>query len=779
MRTTDSTRIVAAGAIVAIAMCAAFVYGEEEPGSLGANVFEEIVVTAQKREESINDVPMSIAALSAEQLAAAGIDQIDELSRVVPGFDYTESRVGTPIYTVRGIGFNDIAMGGRPTVSVYQDEALIPFAIQTRGGQFDIERIEVLKGPQGTLFGQNSTGGAINIIAAKPTEEFESGISVGIGRFTAIDVEAFASGALSDTMRARVAVRRSSADSWQESVTRGDELGEEDLTSARLLVEWALSDRVTVNLNVNGYVDRSETPAPHMFLIEPSIPPAAPFIPGLLTYPLADDDNRDADWDAGSDYSRDNSFVQGNLRVDVDLGDTTTLTSITSVSTYDHDQLADVDGTSLTGLEHVSTGYIDAFLQEVRITTSFSDRDIIVLGANYATDETREINIDDLSESTQAFGFTAFGLPIFRTFDLQQDQDIDTYAVFVNVDYQLNEAVSVYGGARYTDASIDFVGCTRDAGDGNAASIFGPFHSFLRSLAGLPPNPPIPEGGCITANPLVVPELVESSLEEDNVSWRFGLDWRPDENHLLYANVSKGYKAGGYPMLGATSTLQYVPTVQESVVAYEAGFKSTLAERTAQLNGALYYYDYQDKQVLGFVPDPIFQRLLRLVNVPESRVIGAELDLNWLMTAGLTLRAALSYVDSEIEDSFVNFDARGAERDFAGEPFPNTPKWQATVDLSYRWALAGGREALVGIAARHQDDSNSELGEIHELREEAYTLVDLRAEVASADGRLRFGAWVRNATDEYYWNNATKFTDVLARFTGMPRTYGVTAAWRN
>lgn len=147
---------------------------------------DEIVVTAQKREQSINEVPMSITALSGDDLLERGVEQVADFARTVPAFTYSESRVGTPIYTLRGVGFNDIALGGRPTVSVYVDEVPIPFAIETRGGFLDLERAEILKGPQGTLFGQNATGGAINLIAAKPTDVYAAGVKLEYGRFNAI-----------------------------------------------------------------------------------------------------------------------------------------------------------------------------------------------------------------------------------------------------------------------------------------------------------------------------------------------------------------------------------------------------------------------------------------------------------------------------------------------------------------------------------------------------------------------------------------------------------------
>ena len=160
-----------------LAMCAPAAAQSETAAGERAGGLDVIVVTAEKREETVNTVPMSITAATAAQLQDAGVKGARDLGKIAPGFHYADSYVGSPIYTLRGIGFSDISLGGRPTVSIYTDQALIPFAIETKGASLDLERVEILKGPQGTLFGQNSTGGAINFVAARPTDEFEAGAS--------------------------------------------------------------------------------------------------------------------------------------------------------------------------------------------------------------------------------------------------------------------------------------------------------------------------------------------------------------------------------------------------------------------------------------------------------------------------------------------------------------------------------------------------------------------------------------------------------------------------
>ncbi|MDE2462594.1 MAG: TonB-dependent receptor [Alphaproteobacteria bacterium] len=739
---------------------------------------EVVIVTAEKRAENINRVPMSITAATADQLIDRGITQPRDLNKLVPGFSYADSYAGTPIYTLRGVGFSDISLGGRPTVSIYTDQAPIPFAIETRGVDLDLARVEVLKGPQGTLFGQNSTGGAINFIAAKPTDTFQAGIDASYGNFNSVAIGGFISGPLSDSLEGRIAVKHTQRDGWQKSYTHGGTTGAGDFTNGRVILDWTPDTNFKAELNVNGYIDRSDTQAAQLIAITPAIPAAAPFVPGLLNYPLAPANARAADWDPGRNYARNNNFVQANLRLDYTLGNRMTITSLTSASHFNLDQLDDYDGMALSNLSQRTIGKIDSFYEELRLAGHIQHRGHFVAGATYAYDKVLETNYDAVPQSTQAFIFTGFGLPLFKTFRDIDNQRTNTTAVFASADYNLTQTINIYGGARYTSSNDRFNGCSGDTGDGNAASVFGPFWNIFRGMLGLAPNPAIAPGGCVTANAAFVPGMIYSRLNEDNVSRRAGLSWRPVDSTMLYANVSKGYKAGGFPDLGATSASQYLPAKQESLLAYEAGFKSTLADNTLQLNGAVFYYDYSDKQILGRYLDPILGPLLRLINVPKSQVRGAELEAQWAPIEGLNISAGASYIESEILDRFTNYNPNGVLTDFGGEAFPNTPRWQFVSDASYTFPVSDNLSGFVGGGLTYQSATNSQLGNLALLTVRAYSLVDLRAGFETEDGRWRVTLWGRNVGDTYYWTAANRDLDTTVRYAGMPATYGVTLSFR-
>ena len=183
-------------------------------------VLEELVVTAQKREQSINDVGLSITAISGEALAARGVTSVADLQKVTPGFTYTQTQFDMPVYSLRGVGYYESSLAANPAVTVYVDEVPLPYPAMTRGALLDVQRIEVLKGPQGTLFGQNSTGGGINYVAAKPTAAPKGGITAEYGRFDTFRAEGYVSGPLAEAVRARLALSTTQSGGWQKSQTR-------------------------------------------------------------------------------------------------------------------------------------------------------------------------------------------------------------------------------------------------------------------------------------------------------------------------------------------------------------------------------------------------------------------------------------------------------------------------------------------------------------------------------------------------------------------------------
>lgn len=752
------------------------------PASTGSYA-DDIIVTATKRSESLSRVPMSITALTANQLSDRNISTAADLAKVVPGFQFTESVTGTPVYSIRGVGFNDSSPAARPAVSVYLDQAPLPFSVESLGAGLDLERVEVLKGPQGTLFGQNSTGGAINYIAAKPTTDFQTGGSLTYGSYNRNEIQGFVSGPIADTLLFRVAAKHTGQDGWQISQRRpSDRLGAKDIWTGRAQLEWSPNSDFTANLTVNGFTDKSESQAAQFYRFVPTTAAYASRIPTIYSAPVAPGrDDRTADWTPGVDYHHKDTFFQTNLRLEYDLSKSLQLTSITSYNKYKGNYFADPDGSEYNFFQFGVKSKLSTFSQEVRLAGTFDSGLRFIIGGNYERD-TVKLALDETLHSTASFGLGALpGGPFqFTNVVPRNNEKTVSYAAFANLDYDISTQITLHGGVRYTRNKTDFTGCNYDGGDGAAAAGFTLVQARIRAGAGLPPLT-IPPGGCITfSTTALMPQVVNNTLDEHNLSWRTGIDFKPSDVTLLYVNVSKGYKIGSFPLIGTSFSSQLSPAVQESVLAGEVGFKTSTTDRTLRLEGAGFYYDYRNKQVFGSFNDPTFGALKREINLPKSSLYGAELSLTWNPSPNFTLSGGGTYIKSKILGSFRTQNLNNVTVDVGGESFPFTPKWQGLADAEYRVPVGGdGAKLFFGASGKVQSGSNAEVGGLNDTLIGGYGLLDLRAGVRGPDGRWAVTLFAQNVTNTYYWTNATKYHDTFARYTGTPRVFGITVAFKN
>lgn len=735
----------------------------DEAGTSGN---QEIIVTAQKRNQGVNSVPLSITAVSGDDLRAQGVTDVASLVKVTPGFNAIDSGFGTPVYFLRGIGFFDSSLAAKPTVSVYLDEIPVPYSIMTVGASFDLERVEVLKGPQGTLFGSNATGGAINYVVAKPTWDPQAGVALSYGRFNRFTAEAYAGGPLSETLAARISLRHEGGGDWQKSYTRNEGLGQRSFSQGRLQLAWHPSDRVRFNLMVNAMKDNSDTQAPQ--LVTPFQQSAGFFDPRLVIYPRAPANNRSADWGRTNRLRKDNWQAQVALRGEFDLSDDITLTSISAYSRFEEAYGQESDGTTLRLTDLFIEGDISAFSQELRLAGSIMGSGSWIVGGNYEWGKTNELLTQTLNDQSSAHVFDRFGFPSIDTVPQLGNTKYRSYAAFADVSIPIVPTVTLTGGIRYTDTRVEFEGCTLNVGNGTYARGF----ELIFRL----PSGSIPPGGCVTFDDAGRPGIFQGSLPEDNISWRGLLQWEPGTGQLIYAGVSRGYKSGSFATLAGNRFSQYTPVRQEEVTAYEVGFKSALIDRRVQLNGAVFYYDYSDKQLKGRTIVPVFGPLEALVNVPKSRIKGAEAQLVITPVDGLRANLGATYIASKVTRSFNNFSAFGAPIDFNGSRFPFTPKWQINADLEYRWAVGGSKEAFVGANYTYRSATNGDFRPDARLAIEDYGLLDLRAGFGEADGKWTVSLYGQNVTNEYYWSTAVRRGDAVIRFAGMPVTYGVNLA---
>ena len=752
-------------------------------------------MTAEKRSESINKVGLAIAALSGETLKDLNIHTVQDLTQVVPGLTYAASLLDTPVYSLRGVGFYETTLAAYPDVSVYVDQVPLPFPVLTGLVGMDLERVEVLKGPQGILFGMNSTGGAINYIAAKPTDTLASGLSYTIGRFSQNRVEGYVSGPLTDTLKARLSFTSEQRGPWQQTynaVTPAKN-GSVAKWAARLLLDWTPTDDLKFEFNFNGGLDQSQPQAPQYIDLVLQHPDSVFNAAALLAYPKAPNNAFYADFSVRNRPRSDNTQWQTSMRADYSVSPDITVTSISSFIRYDRDENVEFGGVSFNGPlgqdigdEELTKDYgqLTDFFQELRIANSGSDPVRWLAGLNYDRSKVFEFNQYDYTGSSEADSpsTAAFLSTNLYNTPFYSYQTMRNYAGFANVDWDATQWLTLKGGARYTKSDRDAKMCTLSGPDGLVDQAFNVLQPLFRQFAGLPPIAiaPLALSDCITQDATTFVSDRQGTfgkLDESNVSWRTGLDVKPTSDTLLYFNVAKGYKAGSFPMLSASTTYQYQPVKQESVLDYEGGFKVSLLDRTVQLNGAGFHYDYTNKQIRTQTVQPVFGILNNLQNVPKSTVDGGELQLAWAPIIGLRLTAAGTYLRAKVVQ-FVGTNADGIRQDYAGTDVPYSPKFTSNVTADYEWPVSSKWLASLGATLTQQSLSYATVGPTSIDRIEPYVLIDLRAGLSTQDGKYKVQLWGKNVANRFYWNNVSHPYDTVVRYAGMPATYGLTLSAR-
>lgn len=739
----------------------------------------EIIVTAQKRSERIQDVALSITAASGDQLRAHNVTTVEDLGKLVPGFTSTKSSLGAPIYFIRGVGFYDDSLGVSPAVMTYVDQVPLPLAPMARGAILDLERVEVLKGPQGTLFGQNTTGGAVNYIAARPTDEFHAGAELTGGRFADVEGEGFVSGPLTSTLKARLAVRGERADGWQRGYTTDETLGRKRFVNARLLVDWDASSALKFKFSATGWKDTSDTQAPQLINVVPqgNIPATYP----LSTFPLPPEDNRAAAFDPNGHFRQNNWLYQFALRGDLQLGGGFALTSQTSYARYNRDSPFDQDGTTYPSEIVEVLGKVTSASQELRVSGPLGERVKLTVGGNYEYDKIDETELT-LSSHYSTNGFAGHN---WNSFGFVNNQKADTYSAFGSLEAKLTDTISAQAGLRYTKQNRSFLGCSEDLGDGGIAR---GFEAIALALSGSPAT--IPNGSCVTLDGTTLRptlQLDPGKLDQGNLSWRANLSWQPNRMLHVYANVTKGYKSGSFPTLAAANTKQFNPVSQESVLAYEVGVKASFLDRKIDIDGAAFYYDYRDKQLLGFNNIFPFGALRSLVNIPKSKIEGAELNIIARPVPGWQLTLGGTYLKTEIlSDPSLPIGPFGDVGSFKGDQFPFTPKWQGVFDTQYKFPVSANLAAFLGGTVTARTSAPSALythaAAVTALEDSitvrGYALVDLRAGIDGPDGRWTAEIFGRNVFNRFWTTAGSRVGDNVIRYTGTAPTYGVTVRFR-
>lgn len=687
---------------------------------------EEVVVTAQKRAESIQDIGVTVTAFTGDDIKELGYGQPIDIAAQTPGLQAISSGGSEiPVFTIRGVGLDDFNANNASGVAVYIDEVNATSPLYLKGQLFDLERVEVLKGPQGTLYGKNATGGAINYISAQPTDEFSGYVTGGISRWDTYKFEGVINGQLTDGINSRLSVLVENGDGWQEDSQTGEEFGDTDKYAFRWLTSFDIGDNATLLLNLHGSEDQSK-PTSGTNIGEGSILATPipffinfPFTPAQVAaaYPTEFDVSEVAV--GGWDVFRDEEALGGSAKLTIDF-DAFTLTSITSYDQYERDLGDNTDGSRFSLLDYMNTDETETFSQELRFTSNSEGPFSWIFGltySNYQYEGDTSVFPDDL--------YRAIISPFLPKAEAQllQDQESDSYGAYLHTEMELTEGLSLIVGLRYSKDKhdIDSVGIDVDG-------VFVP--------------PPFGGPGTILTSK-------DESQQDDNVSGKIGLDYQINDDWLLYANVATGYKAGVYFGAPALVSEAFSYVEPEDVLAYEAGFKGSLLDNSMQLNFSVFRYEYEDRQSLvsgtiGFPPQPF----VSLSNVAESETTGAELELRWLPAEGWDLRAGVGYLDTEITDPTVELPPLTvlSVPITKGLDLPSSPQWSYSMVARYEWAM-GSLLASVQADFSWIDDQAVSLGDPNALVDERKSL-GLRLNIGSAEETWNIALWARNVEDE-------------------------------
>lgn len=690
-----------------------------------SSMLEEIVVTAQKREESMQDVAISLAAFSGERMAQLGITNAADLVTQVPGLKVSGSGGGAVnTFSIRGVTQNDFSPAQEAPVAVYVDEGYISLNSITNFSLFDLERVEVLRGPQGTLFGRNATGGLVHYITVKPSSEADGFLDLQLGEQGRTRVEGAVGGGLSEKVSGRLAGVFDKNDGLIENDIGPNTMRRDNYSVRGQLLFEPSSDLKVLLKAQYGNEDAARGGYAHQVAYDGK----------FVSDPEATDffGYRDADGDPFTVSQDFNGYTESEItelvgRVDWTLGDYafTSLTNLQDI-TDKYGEDADVSPNDVYNYEAAND--VNQLSQEFRLSWE-TDRLRNIVGLYY-------LNIDGQYDTRQSgdvlFG-TGVGYPEGTAELIRAKQETDTWAIFGQSDITLAEQWTLTVGGRINHDSKDY--------EFNSTDIY-----FI-------------QGGDFSYS---------DSFSDTDWSGKLQVSYRPKDAWLFYAGVNRGIKSGGFNLPLFPLAPSDFPYDGETLIAYEVGMKSDLTDKV-RFNASAFYYDYQDYQAYSFDGFATF-----LFNSNASTT-GAEFELQANPIEGLDIVLGLALLDAEVTDVPSSISATGKE----------TPALSPDVSFNglvrYEWPAFGG---LLSVQADYgwQDDQNFNLIYTPVIREEAYGIANTRVAYTSEDRNWTASVWVKNLTDEEYRSYAfdtSAFFGALENVPGQQRWFGggITYRW--
>lgn len=733
----------------------------------GAKALEEIIVTARKREESLQSVPTSVSVLSSEELDARGAASIDVVGQIAPNVHFENAQptsgIKSPTVFIRGMGQADFIIVEDPAVGIYLDGVFTGRMVGNAFDLIDVERIEVLRGPQGTLFGRNTIGGAVNVVSKKPGTEFDASFRLAVGDEGHEEARVTINVPLGEQFGGRLTAFSRERDGYVKAQQYDDyDLGSEDVWGLRLQLGGAISENLSVDFAYDYSKDTS-TPGAAVPLAglgffngQQAAGPGAPGVfgnfwnvfwsgdPGSCTTATGQATNLACYgpvYNTGDDYSNNSVFTDfdgnpvkadqdievwgANLTIDWAVGNLN-IKSITSYREFDIFLFNDLDYSPHIVFANTHPEYSqEQFSQEFQITgLAMEDRLHYVVGLYYFEEE----GLEDIFNQIAHVPFLGVTPPNFFFQNLARRIDNESKAIYVQLTYDITDRWHATVGSRWTESDKTFVMDTERT------------LSFSQQFGDLSVSETTP---------------------------MFSLSWDATDSSMAYFTYSEGFRDGGYPARFTGAVPDPLPTYDpEFVKNYEFGYKTTFANGRARANLALFQMDYEDMQISATSNLPGVGDNTSKANLGNATISGFELELTALVGDNLTLGLNLGVLDDEI-DSFKGTLVSSGITLSKSNDLPFTPDYTVALTAAYDIPLENGAGITLRADYSMKDDYYSRTENIPEVLEKDHKTLNVSARYFSPDDQWEAGVIIRNATDEFYFQSRSIFSAFSMGF-GQP-----------
>ena len=766
-------------------------------GASDDDALEQITVTSRRYAESLQDVPVSVNVMTDKFIDEQGIGDVSDVLNFSPGGSFTEFNKMQAEYGLRGVSSQSEGAAGDSSVLTVIDNVPVSHEFMKNPSFFDMQRVEVLRGPQGTTFGRNASSGLVHLVTARPEFDTSGGVTLDVGDYGTVGAEAYITGGISDNAAGRLAVNFDSFDGYMKDTRSGADLGGQQNIAVRGSLLLNPSDAVQVYLKAEFNSDDDDEPAirkgrdctieyqgdfPEDSIVGAPQPP-------WTQYPNWSDSCDPWETTISEPTYLGKFFLERditNLTAEVswDMSDDISLTSVTGYMSGDSDYLIDMHGGPNNSGFQATQNDATTLSQEFRLDNHGSgDALRWIAGVYLLSDEQtrKDQNIfyveDAVGDPQHPSGFRPEGRDV-----KEQHNETSSIGIFGELSYDFSDRVSGSLGVRWSEDEKDYEVAHYGWGWG------GPIELLTDTLDGAgnpvyectfaPAGPP--DWGfrfCGTpADPIGFTTPVSTSNTWDNTSFRGSLQIQATDRVMVYGTVSTGYKTGGFQSEPTDPGLAQIPYDEETVTNLELGLKGEWGG-VFRLNLAAFQTDYEDMQLFLFAPTPSGNYTQLTVNAADAEISGIEAEFVWQVTDMFQLSGSMASIDAELVNALIDTDGDTVPEDFGGTRPDNTVDFSATLVASLNIPLSNGSNIDLRADWRGNSDVYDDIGEDPDRLHESYNIIGARATWTSDDDRYAVSLWGKNLGEEAYTINVGPYQPNLNQLNfsyGAPRVIGAT-----